>query len=70
MPGNADSLLSPEETYSGLLSRIAESTNLDFFHGANQLGHVLESVRFKLMKEAILCRLHDIHAFSEEYFLP
>ena len=39
---------------AGLPPRIAESTKSDFYPGANELGHVLESVRLDLMKEAIL----------------
>ena len=52
---------------TGLPPRIAESTKHYYFPGENQLGHVLESVRFDLMKEAILCNdVHEIHAISEE----
>ena len=41
---------------SGLPPRVAESTKPAFYPGTNQLGHLLESVRFELMKEVILCK--------------
>ena len=44
---------------SGLPPRVADSTKPAFYPGTNQLGHLLESVRFDLMKEAILGK--DIH---------
>ena len=47
--------------------RVAESTKPEYYPGANQLGHVLESVRSHLMKEAIMCKdIHEIHFLSEE----
>ena len=39
---------------SGLPPRVAEYTKPEYYPGANQLGHVLESVRSDLMKEAIM----------------
>ena len=40
---------------------------LEFVPGANQLGHLLQSVRFDLMKEAILCKdIHELPLPSEE----
>ena len=48
---------------AGLPPRIAESTKHDYFPGENQLGHVVESVRFDLMKETLLCNdVHERHA--------
>ena len=38
---------------SGLPPRFIESTKPDFYPGKNHLGHVLESVRKDLVKEAV-----------------
>ena len=52
---------------SGLPPRVAESTKPEYYPGANQLGHVLESVRSDLMKEAIMCKdIHEIDFPSQE----
>ena len=51
---------------SGLPPRVAEYTKPAFYSGTNQLGHLLESVRFDL-KEAILCKdIRELPLPSEE----
>ena len=44
---------------SGLPPRFTESTKPNFYPGKNHLGHVLESVRKDLVKEAVLVALID-----------
>ena len=44
---------------SGLPPRFTESTKPEFYPGKNHLGHVLESVRKDLVKEAVLVTLID-----------
>ena len=44
---------------SGLPPRFTESTKPEFYPGKNHLGHVLESVRKYLVKEAVLVALID-----------
>ena len=44
---------------SGLPPRFTESTKPDFYPGKNHLGHVLESVRKDIVKEAVLVALID-----------
>ena len=44
-----------------------QTTKPTFYSGTNQLGHLLESVRFDLMKEAILYKdIHELPLPSED----
>ena len=59
---------------SGLPPQVAETTKPAFYPGTNQLGHLLESVRFDIMKKAILCdlllvvSLHQSDPLSDTFF--
>ena len=50
------------------LPQIHESTKPDFYPGKNHLGHVLESVRKDLLKEAVLVALIDTDSQREVAF--
>ena len=46
---------------SGLSPYLASTTKPQFYPGMNELGAILETVRFELMREAILSREFELH---------
>ena len=48
---------------SGLSPYLAKTTKPQFYPGMNELGAILETVRFELMREAILSREFELHDY-------